>query len=331
MTPAVAVLRTTEALDALASEWAELHAASDRATPFQSHGFLLSCWKLFTPGELAAVAVREGRDLIALAPLYIETSENGRRLVPMGLGPADHLDLLVRPERSGPALDLIAAVMADLCDRWEFDDLLPRAMLRELPAPDGSVDETILWRPCPVLTLRPDDPEPLSGVPARRRRKWRMARHRAERAGGASVLPIPPQDLRASVERLVTWIDARRAEGGEASSYADERLVELLIAASIDLAPRNGLAAYALSVAGVPAGVFLGFRDRHAFYAYAGGFDPRFADLAPGTLLIGHAVAEATRAGAREFCFLRGRERYKTSWGAEEVFSLRRVVRRTTR
>lgn len=331
MTPATTVLRTPEALVALAPEWAELHAASDRATPFQSPAFLLSCWKLFAPGELAAIAVREGRDLIGLAPVYVETSERGRRLVPVGLGPADHLDLLVRPDRSGPALDLIAAVMADICDRWEFDDLLPRAALRDLPVPHGFDDETRAWRPCPVLHLRPEGSEPLSAVPARRRRKWRMARHRAERAGGASIRPVPAEEIGPAIDRLVAWIAERRTADGEPSSYADPRLVDLLIAAARALARSDGLAAYALSIGDMPAGVFLGFRDRRAFYAYACGFDARFADLAPGTLLIGHAVMEATRAGAAEFCFLRGRERYKTSWGAEDVFSLRRVVRRTSR
>lgn len=50
--------------------------------------------------------------------------------------------------------------------------------------------------------------------------------------------------------------------------------------------------------------------DRRRAYACLGGFDPAEAFVSPGILLIGHAIEEAARKGAREFHFLRGREAY---------------------
>jgi CelD/BcsL family acetyltransferase involved in cellulose biosynthesis len=58
---------------------------------------------------------------------------------------------------------------------------------------------------------------------------------------------------------------------------------------------------------------------------YIGGFDPRWSALSPGTLLLGHAIEQATAEGAAAFDFLRGAEAYKYRWGAidEPMFAVR--------
>ena len=57
---------------------------------------------------------------------------------------------------------------------------------------------------------------------------------------------------------------------------------------------------------------------RQRTYLYISGFDPEYAPLSPGTLMFGHSIAHAMGEGAREFDFLRGRERYKYFWGARD-------------
>jgi CelD/BcsL family acetyltransferase involved in cellulose biosynthesis len=57
-------------------------------------------------------------------------------------------------------------------------------------------------------------------------------------------------------------------------------------------------------------------RPQRRCYYYIGGFDPRFAALGPGTLLIAHAIEQARLEGAAAFDFLRGAEPYKYRWGA---------------
>jgi GNAT acetyltransferase-like protein len=54
-------------------------------------------------------------------------------------------------------------------------------------------------------------------------------------------------------------------------------------------------------------------------YYYLGGFDPAFAQLSVGMLMIDHAVRDAIRDGAVKFDFLRGREAYKYRWGRRTV------------
>jgi len=56
------------------------------------------------------------------------------------------------------------------------------------------------------------------------------------------------------------------------------------------------------------------------------GFDPKFASISPGTLLIGHAIEQAMADGSQAFDFLRGVERYKYLWGAHDTATYRRSV-----
>jgi CelD/BcsL family acetyltransferase involved in cellulose biosynthesis len=54
------------------------------------------------------------------------------------------------------------------------------------------------------------------------------------------------------------------------------------------------------------------------FYYYLGGFAPNLARYGPGSLVLEYACGEAARAGATEFDFLRGAEKYKYDWGARD-------------
>ena len=64
-----------------------------------------------------------------------------------------------------------------------------------------------------------------------------------------------------------------------------------------------------------------------AHHGYNGGFDPAHARLSPSAILVGLAMRQAAREGAREFDFLRGHEGYKRVWGAEPQPMHRRVLR----
>jgi CelD/BcsL family acetyltransferase involved in cellulose biosynthesis len=81
-------------------------------------------------------------------------------------------------------------------------------------------------------------------------------------------------------------------------------------------------------IGGEIVGIYYGLRDRSRAFAYLLGFDPAWASISPGALLIGHAIEQAARNGAREFHFLRGNEPYKYAWGATDRVSSRIVVPR---
>ncbi|NEB20567.1 glycosyl transferase family 1, partial [Streptomyces coelicoflavus] len=56
----------------LASEWRRLYGRCATATPFQSHAWLRSWWRSYgSPGRLRLVLARDGRELVAAAPLML--------------------------------------------------------------------------------------------------------------------------------------------------------------------------------------------------------------------------------------------------------------------
>ena len=99
------LIRRANELDGLAPAWWALWRKCPNSTPFQSPGWLLPWWQTFAPGELLSVAVISEDRLLALAALYIEAAT--ARLLPLGTGISDYVDVLIDPDfqsRAGDAL-----------------------------------------------------------------------------------------------------------------------------------------------------------------------------------------------------------------------------------
>jgi CelD/BcsL family acetyltransferase involved in cellulose biosynthesis len=75
---------------------------------------------------------------------------------------------------------------------------------------------------------------------------------------------------------------------------------------------------HALRLDGRIVAVMYALAAKRRAYCYICGFDPEFAALSPGTLILGHSIWQAVREGADEVDFLRGQERFKYFWGVSE-------------
>jgi len=120
---------------------------------------------------------------------------------------------------------------------------------------------------------------------------------------------------------------ARWQSRGEPGVVADQAVRAFHESAVPRLMTAGLLRLYGIRIDGRLAGAYYGFFDRGLAYAYLGGFDPAFAYGSPGTALMGHAIEEAHREGARELHFLRGAEAYKYAWGAFDHRNCRRCFR----
>jgi CelD/BcsL family acetyltransferase involved in cellulose biosynthesis len=165
-------------------------------------------------------------------------------------------------------------------------------------------------------------------IPARKLRKLRMARHRAERRGETHVRSIDDGDAPAFLQTLFDLHDARWRSRGEDGLLGDARVRRFQEEALPDLGRAGLVRLYAVEIGGRVVGAYYGFLNRGRAYAYLGGFDPDFSYESPGTILVGYAIEEAVREAASEFHFLRGREPYKYEWGAVDRWNRRRSFRR---
>lgn len=325
MTAELSTVEREEALRALEEDWWRLWARVPSATPFQSPAWLLPWWRVFAPGALRVLVVRHGDRLVGLAPFYLDAN---RRALPLGIGLSDYLDVLVDPADFAPVAALLAGAIRDGLasgvQQWELCDLAPGAQALRL-FPEAAVEDHVA-DPCPVLTL-PESASASSVIPAGRRRHLRTARNRAERAGGCTVEQCHGGTVTGALGELARLHRARWAERG-GNGVLSEPEVQRFHAQALPALDRAGLLRLLVCrIHGDVVGVYYGLRHRERAYAYIGGFDPAQAFFSPGALLIGHAIDQAAREGAREFHFLRGGESYKYEWGATDRRNRRRVFR----
>ena len=328
MTVTTRLIDSAEELAALEPQWWALWRDAPQATPFQSPAWLLPWWRAFAPGRLTTIAAWRDGELAGIAPFYLEDGALGRRLLPLGIGISDYLDVLLRPEdvEAASALaDELAAV--DGWDSIELEELAPEAAGRALPCPDGCVEEACGQSACPGLGIgREVD---ASGLPFEVSGKRRQSYRRKLRAAEAHPpVEIAGADPERFIEALAALHGARWRQKGESGVLADPRV----LAFQREALPRlveHGLAQLTtMCLGGRLAGALYWFAWRDRAATYISGFDPDFAEESPLTVLVGELFRRASAAGLRDVSFLRGREPYKYHWGATDRWNQRRSFRR---
>ncbi|HEY3777185.1 MAG TPA: GNAT family N-acetyltransferase [Rhizomicrobium sp.] len=326
------IVTGVERLPAFVPEWRDLWTRCGH-TPFQSPDWLVPWWDVFAPGALRILVLRAGDRLVAVAPLYGEKSGGSARLLPLGVSLSDYHDVLIDSDRvSGKETwfaDALAAM--DNVAECEFPELAPGAEALRLTAPEDWSDTRAPASVCPVLTLPAKSDELRLHVRPSRLRHVKTAHRRAARRGDAVLIEGDSDNVEALLSELVRLHQERWQRGGEPGVFADSRVAEFHAAALPGLMEQNLARLYALEIGGKTAGVYYGFVWRGRAYAYLCGYDPAFSFESPGAILIGHAIEEAVREGAREFDFLRGGESYKYDWGAQDRHNTRRVLARKSR
>lgn len=304
----VAVLDDAATLRAMVPEW---HALWIRVgtTPFQSPHWLLPWWDAFGTGMPRVAAWRDGGVLRGVLPAYVLHEHDGPKLLPMGAGTTDYLDVL--GEGAPPMLAaLLDRAAADGVARCDWIELPPGSPLRDAAPPSGWSARLSEGSPCPVAGL--------PGLPAGISRKLRMSRHRAERAGGWTVEEAAPGTLDAALDTLVALHQARWTTGGEPGVLCDEAVLAFHRAAAPGLLEAGLLRLVVLRVGGVVAASILALLGPGRIFFYLSGYDTGQAFVSPGTLLLGAMLERAAEEGRTEAHFLRGREGYKYAWGAED-------------
>lgn len=324
---------TDAALRALAPEWDALFGRVPDALPFQSPAWLLPWWDAFGTGRPRAASLRadDGR-LIAVLPLYVLDEPPERKLLLLGAGTTDYLDMLQEPGAPPDAPGrLLAAALASAerdgvtaCDLTSLPDGSP---LCDVAPPDGWWEASRWGESCAVLTLPAAGRTLETVVPKGKRRDLRLARNRAVAAGGWAVETARPDTLELLLQQLISLHQDRWRDTGS-GVFADPRVVAFHRAAAPGMLARGLLRLAALRLRGRVAAVNYVLLDRAGrTLFYLSGYDRAFARESPGTILLGDMLEQALREGARELHFLRGRESYKLDWGAaEQTTAARRLV-----
>lgn len=303
------------ALEADAAVWSELERTAAGASPYLTHGWLSAWARVYRPGDLRFVRVREGGRLIALG--LVEASP-GRR---WRFGGAP-----VTPERGLLCADGCAAAAWELFGRWLEERpngwaTLEAEGLRSRPA--WAPRSWLAAVPAPAMGLPASFEAYLASRPPRTRKRLKERLRLLHREGGrVHEVPDDEQARRASLEQFVR-LHAKRAElKGERHRQVDDRLARLL--ESLPAARGTDLRLFELTVGGGTLGVGVRLDRNGTAYSYNDGIDTAATRLSPGMVLELESLRHAIDHGLTRYDLGPGAYPYKETLGAraEDVFNL---------
>ena len=326
---AIEEVTTSAGLEALAPAWHDLWRRAPAATPFHSPAWLLPWWREIGGGELRVVVARQDERMIGLLPMFLQ--HEGGKLLPLGIAISDYLDGLFE---EGCGSEIAGGMLRRLAERhdWRRCELHPLragSPLLEARAAPGCSDEVLEFEPCLVLEVPAGARGLREVIPSGMRAKFRQAERRAEKAGRVSLETATAATVSEILKAFFQLHEARWASRDAPGVLADPAIWRFHGAAAPHLLSAGFLRLQSLRLdERIVAVVYALFAKGCAYY-YLSGFDPEFATISPGTLTVGHTIRQALGEGAREFDFLRGRERFKYSWGARDRPCYGRMLRRS--
>ncbi|MFE7858671.1 GNAT family N-acetyltransferase [Streptomyces sp. NPDC057403] len=326
----VEVVTDEPAFAELGPQWGRLYRGCAAATPFQSHAWLHSWWLSYgRPGRLRLLLVRDGRDLVAVAPL-MRVRRPVPALVPLGGAISDYGDVLVDDERGEEAVGALTEALWSAARTALIDlrEVRPGAAAEQVYArwggPRRRVDDSL----CLELPAVPMD-ELVARLPSAKAQRVR-AKLRKLAALGVERHVVPPGEVDKALRRLVElhrlqW-QGRKVTGEHLRPRFREHLVRSVGA----MAESGDAVVTEFRLEDDVVAVDLTLLSGRLAGGYLYGAHPclreRKADVA--VMLLDACAEQACDGGRDTLSLLRGDEPYKRHWRPEQVGNQRLLLAR---
>jgi len=334
-------IRDTAGFRSLKTDWQTLHARCCRTNPFISWEWLFSWWQAYGDGRsLRLLTWRAGRDLVGIAPLYLQTEETGfgtrcrvLRLIGDGSFDSDYLGFLVDPA----AHSAVVRHFGDgLRGDGEWDALVLRDMQESSPLPDAICNEAgrfgfpvrVEFGRCGALDLPPSFEQFLGSRQSRFRTKLRSLLKKLDQGELVFDDGCETRELRRRLRSLFALHQSRwKNTGGPGVFGAASK--RLFYAHFVTRFARNGwLRLYSLRSGSVYCAHQLCFGMEGVSYLLQEGFDVSNPSASYGQMLRAAVIRDLIARGERQYDFLGGFSRHKEDWGAREGRTIHLVLAR---
>ncbi|MBI2877904.1 MAG: GNAT family N-acetyltransferase [Candidatus Tectomicrobia bacterium] len=321
----------------LQAEWEHLIGQSGSATLFSTWRWLRHWWSCFgTEGALRLVAARNpGGELWGLAPWVFPPAGSTPRVIRLlgDVNTCDYMDLLLHRDHEGLALK---ALWDHLEERFGAGDLLElqaipgsSPTLELLPSLARSAGYEIRLEPeerCPRVELPEDWETYLGRLGQKDRHELRRKLRRAEQQASLAFYTLEATEpLR---EAMSAFLELHAQSSLTKAEFMTPRRRAFFLSLPEALGPGGHLQLSFLTAGGQRIAALLCLRFRDTLYVYNSGYDPSYAPLSPGIILITHVIREAIQRGYRQVDFLRGQEPYKYHLGAIDFPTYQVQIRR---
>jgi CelD/BcsL family acetyltransferase involved in cellulose biosynthesis len=306
------VAEVTHDIEALASPWEEL-ADRTGAPPFMRPGWMAAWSKAFGTGTPLIVTVRHKGRLTGVLPL----ERRSGALYAL----ANHHSPLYRPvaQDATTVRALADRALGEVSRRLELflvDDQhdLTAAMLEALVT-TGCRSHTRIVRRTPFLIPDAGWEGVLSSLSRQDRKELRRRRRRLEEVGPVELETIRDRaGLERTFDELLVLEDSgwKAARGTAIASQPETR--EFYREVATWAADRGLLMLFFLTVGGRRIAVDLCLEAAGVRYMLKGGFDPEFASVSPGNVLLEANLAHGVESGLKRIELGGGSDAYKLRW-----------------
>jgi CelD/BcsL family acetyltransferase involved in cellulose biosynthesis len=331
----VKCIRDSESLEELKGTWNELLFSSEQNCIFLTHEWISSWWKCFSEDNSLEILIFKDEEgsLAGIAPFMIK---NKTLCFIASQEVSDYCDVITHKERKEEfyenLLDYLKTNYQDV-EKIELMNLKASSptlsFLPRLVAEHGYSSSCAETEVAPLFELPSSYEDYMKGLSKKNRHELRRKLKRIEALEGVKITKITDtKELRSS---LVAFINLHK-EGSQskekfwgkkgmpdffqeiASRFSLQKWVELNL-----LFYEDRIMAALLNFS---------YADQILFYNVA--FNKDFARYSPGLFLFNHCIKQAISEGKRKVDFLRGREKYKYYFGAEDSKIFRLILAQGT-
>jgi CelD/BcsL family acetyltransferase involved in cellulose biosynthesis len=314
-------------LDELQEDWVRLAYASRNL--FSTWEWASTWWRHYGAAHGPLVgACREGRDTVALLPLYVWSRRPVRVARFIGHGPADQLGPISAPGADAAAAD----AMRQILDDADLDLILMELLSGRESWQELLRQEPLLRESSPTISLHGEWDAYLAGRSANLRQQIRRRERQLDRRHAVRFrLATEPHRLQEDLTLLYALHRARWGARSAFSRFEDFHRDFATVALE-----RGWLRLWFLQLDERPAAAWYGFRFAGVESYYQAGRDPAFRDDSVGFVLLAHSIRQAAEDGVVEYRLLRGAEPFKLRFadadpGVETFAPARGVAGRAAR
>jgi CelD/BcsL family acetyltransferase involved in cellulose biosynthesis len=324
----------------LQHEWNPLLARSATNTIFLTWEWQKTWWDCFGQElELCLLELREGDELVALAPFYTFERDSGQTVLQLigGVEVSDYLDLIV-------ASDSVDAVYSTVWEALTGEDALwwDELDLHNVPAASSTLERLTAVAEatgalettnevedvCPIITLPPTWDQYLSSLSKKQRHEVRRKLRKASRE--AEIRWYYVDDAASLDDEVDDFVSLHVKSAEDKEAFMDERMQEFFHRMARVTFDCGWLRLAFLLINEVKAAAMFCFEYEDASLVYNSGYDPELSpSLSSGIVLLAHCIQDAIDKQHKVLDFLRGEEEYKYRFGGvrTEVHNLR-IARR---
>jgi CelD/BcsL family acetyltransferase involved in cellulose biosynthesis len=313
-------------LGSLESEWRRL--AVGRGNGFVTPEWFGAWLRHYGEEHTPFVPLLRGPEgaLRGLLPLALPRSGHPRVCRIAGANLGDRFHLVCEPEDEAEVGAAVGEALADSPEPWSVISLdhvqVDEPWIEALGEATGRRLSTRrrVAAPLPLIDIAAH--ESWDAYLATRSSNFRQqVRRFARRAAREAELRVrrteSPDDLESDMRTFFDLHD-KRLSGRGGSSLSAERARSFHLDFAAAALEQGWLRLWLLELDGSPAAAWYGWRVGERYSYYNSGFDPAFASLSPGLVLISAIIESAFEEGAAEFDFLLGEESYKYRFAERE-------------